>query len=93
MTKNRCKMSESRRCTKVERCVLTTQGPTCICDDLCTRRRRESGQVCGTDMKTYANECKLVKHRCEVKQSGLWVAHAGPCNGMMSYIYIYIIDI
>ncbi|XP_077465267.1 agrin isoform X6 [Stigmatopora argus] len=48
----------------------------CICDFTC--HTVPHAEVCGSDGKTYNNECELKKARCE-KQEQLTVQHLGSC--------------
>ncbi|XP_057686455.1 agrin isoform X5 [Corythoichthys intestinalis] len=48
----------------------------CICDFIC--HTVPHAEVCGSDGKTYNNECELKKARCE-KQEQLTVQHLGSC--------------
>lgn len=42
-----------------------------------------SPQVCGSDGKTYSNECEMKKASCE-RQGHLLIQNQGPCTGELS---------
>uniref|UniRef100_A0A4W5KW64 Agrin n=1 Tax=Hucho hucho TaxID=62062 RepID=A0A4W5KW64_9TELE len=49
----------------------------CVCDFDCNRVPRNP--VCGSNGKTYSNECEMKKARCE-KQEHLLIQNQGPCT-------------
>ncbi|XP_071370587.1 agrin-like, partial [Centroberyx affinis] len=53
-----------------------TEDDRCVCDFSCQNVPLNS--VCGSDGRTYSNECELKKARCE-KQEYLLIQNQGPC--------------
>uniref|UniRef100_A0A8C8JMW8 Agrin n=1 Tax=Oncorhynchus tshawytscha TaxID=74940 RepID=A0A8C8JMW8_ONCTS len=51
----------------------------CVCDFDCHRVPRNP--VCGSNGKTYSNECEMKKARCE-KQEHLLIQNQGPCTAI-----------
>ncbi|XP_039611507.1 agrin isoform X5 [Polypterus senegalus] len=54
-----------------------TEDDRCICEFLCDNVPRN--QLCGTDRRTYSNECEVKKTRCEKKED-IQVLSQGPCG-------------
>nr|CAB3220652.1 agrin [Phallusia mammillata] len=59
-------------------CVTTLddEDSSCVCDIRCTNS--PPGEVCGSDGKTYANACELIKAQCK-KQKTIKVVYNGSC--------------
>uniref|UniRef100_A0A8C7QHD9 Agrin n=1 Tax=Oncorhynchus mykiss TaxID=8022 RepID=A0A8C7QHD9_ONCMY len=56
-----------------------TEDDRCVCDFDCNRVPRNL--VCGSDGKTYSNECEMKKASCE-RQGHLLIQNQGPCTGI-----------
>uniref|UniRef100_A0A8C8EQQ4 Agrin n=1 Tax=Oncorhynchus tshawytscha TaxID=74940 RepID=A0A8C8EQQ4_ONCTS len=54
-----------------------TEDDRCVCDFDCNRMPRNL--VCGSDGKTYSNECEMKKASCE-RQGHLLIQNQGPCT-------------
>ncbi|RWS09649.1 follistatin-A-like protein [Dinothrombium tinctorium] len=75
--KNSC---EGVDCGPGKRCVLRHENvPTCVCDSICSRKKRKMGKVCGTDGRTYRHSCRLLKRKCR-RDSTLNIAYYGSCQ-------------
>lgn len=67
-------------CPKKEVCVADKNGNSYCIDARCpTTCPQTSGAVCGTDRKTYQNECSLKKASCESGRK-VRAAYLGPCH-------------
>uniref|UniRef100_A0A4W5QM83 Agrin n=1 Tax=Hucho hucho TaxID=62062 RepID=A0A4W5QM83_9TELE len=55
-----------------------TEDDRCVCDFDCNHVPRNL--VCGSDGKTYSNECEMKKASCE-RQGHLLIQNQGPCTG------------
>jgi len=66
------------RCGYGARCVYdsTNGAASCVCPDTCLDIY---APVCGTDFKTYSNECQLLSAACTTKTS-ISVAYQGECT-------------
>ncbi|XP_042159508.1 agrin isoform X1 [Oncorhynchus tshawytscha] len=56
-----------------------TEDDRCVCDFDCNRMPRNL--VCGSDGKTYSNECEMKKASCE-RQGHLLIQNQGPCTAI-----------
>jgi len=66
-------------CLRNKKCKLSRSGnPICVCDLKCTDFK--TGQVCGSDGRTYASECLLRQWSCIFNRSHLRVEYNGPCK-------------
>lgn len=75
-----CKVScEGVQCGKGMRCILRKQRPACVCSPNCSRKKRQMGEVCGSDGRTYKHICRLLKRQCR-KNKQLTVEYFGKCQ-------------
>ncbi|KAG8176203.1 hypothetical protein JTE90_004741 [Oedothorax gibbosus] len=75
-----CKVScEGVRCSRGMKCILRKQRPVCVCSPSCTRKKRQMGQVCGSDGNTYKHMCRLIKKQCR-KSKQLSIEYFGKCQ-------------
>ena len=74
--KGKCDPCEDIQCSFHAQCVVNSNyKPSCKCPK-CPPTARH---VCGSDGKTYVNECELRKRSCTTKTS-IRVIHQGTCN-------------
>lgn len=64
------------RCGYGEECIVKKRRPRCVCQRICSKTVQK---VCGTDGKTYPNNCVLAAKACR-RASNVTVAHAGACK-------------
>ena len=70
-------MCAAAYCKFGSNCVKKPDGSTsCECIETC---RQEYKPVCGSDMKTYVNECEMKATACREKVEVL-IQHLGPCG-------------
>ncbi|XP_015904056.1 follistatin [Parasteatoda tepidariorum] len=75
-----CKVScEGVKCGKGMRCILRRQRPACVCSPTCSRKKRQMGEVCGSDGRTYKHICRLLKRQCR-KNKQLTIEYFGKCQ-------------
>jgi hypothetical protein len=68
---------ENVSCPQPELCLLDEQrNPVCRCGDTCSL---EFTPVCGSDGKTYQNECSLRQEACRSKKN-LRIIYRGKCS-------------
>ena len=70
---------EGVQCGKGMKCILRKQRPACVCSPSCSRKKRQMGEVCGSDGKTYKHICRLLKRQCR-KNKQLTVEYFGKCQ-------------
>ncbi|XP_023317624.1 agrin-like isoform X1 [Trichogramma pretiosum] len=76
--RGKCDPCAGVECTEPEICQLDAQRqPACRCNEQCGP---EHEPVCGSDGKTYANECNLRLEACRTRQRDLRKIYAGACN-------------
>ncbi|XP_054715230.1 follistatin-A-like [Uloborus diversus] len=76
-----CKVScDGVRCGRGMRCVLRRGRPACVCAPPCSRRKRQMGEVCGSDGRTYKHLCRLLKRQCRKGVPHLTVEYFGKCQ-------------
>ncbi|XP_028828484.1 follistatin b [Denticeps clupeoides] len=66
-------------CGPGKRCKMNKRGkPRCVCVPDCSKVTRK-GAVCGSDGKTYRNECAILRARCK-RHPDLSVQYLGKCR-------------
>ncbi|CAI4227286.1 unnamed protein product [Auanema sp. JU1783] len=68
-------------CTAPQVCTLIDDKPTCACPE-CSDELRE---VCGSNGRTYANECKMRREACLLDKK-LFVKYNGVCDGCSTIV-------
>ena len=75
-----CNPEEIDSCPFGGMCVLNSDGKAdCLCEDTCSLN---INPVCGSDAKSYDNECFLRLNSCR-KRAPINVLHAGECGKLM----------
>lgn len=57
-------------------CIMNKGRPECVCPKVCPGK---DSPVCGTDNKTYRNDCELVKKACQTN-TNILLLHLGKCG-------------
>ncbi|XP_022335064.2 follistatin-like [Crassostrea virginica] len=73
------KSCEDVKCPSGKQCRLRRGIPKCVCLMKCTKRQRKSGKICGTDGRTYNNQCHLRRRNCK-REASVSVAYKGVCR-------------
>ncbi|ESN91329.1 hypothetical protein HELRODRAFT_70359, partial [Helobdella robusta] len=74
-----CNACEKKICYHGSVCVTGLNGSAeCQCSFNCLHDRDDM-KICGSDGRSYKNECELKKHACEMKKD-LYVYASGPCD-------------
>ena len=83
------KDGDSSSCTFGEICVRDSTGKgRCRCDDTCPYNK---DPVCGSNGKTYFNECKLNLATCQQKRL-IKVQHTGKCGKTILYTICLLVS-
>lgn len=67
------------KCLRGKQCRLKKGVPKCVCIIKCTQRQRKSRKICGSDGKTYNNECQLRRRNCK-RETSVSMAYRGVCR-------------
>ncbi|CAH1773592.1 unnamed protein product [Owenia fusiformis] len=74
--RGRCNECKDVKCDYYGICETNSKGHTCVCPQSCVS---VDAAVCGTDGKTYLNECELKVASCKMKQL-IKVSSKGSCD-------------
>lgn len=70
---------EGVKCPRGKYCRVRKGVPKCACIIKCTKIQRKSRKICGSDGKTYNNECQLRRRNCK-RETSVSVAYRGVCR-------------
>ena len=80
-----CNPEEIDSCPFGGMCVLNSDGKAdCLCEDTCSLN---INPVCGSDAKSYDNECFLRLNSCR-KRAPINVLHAGECGKLIQWHFL-----
>lgn len=64
-------------CPHGKHCVMNDEGhPQCVCSTRCPNK---DSPVCGSDKKTYDNDCELLREACQTN-TNIILLHHGRCH-------------